>query len=75
MHLAAAAQFFEREGHLLLSRKHVETITVGGNGDEDQAQRDMPLKLGAGGGNQRPRAASLNPERVEQLSEVEMRWT
>ncbi|MFD9302234.1 helicase associated domain-containing protein [Streptomyces sp. NPDC060048] len=72
MHLTAAAQYFEREGHLTVPRKHVETITIG-DGD-GQAQRDVPLKLGTWVDNQRRRAASLTPERVEQLSKVGMRW-
>lgn len=75
MHLAAARQFFEREGHLRVPRKHVETITVGGDGGEDREQRDVPLRLGAWVGNQRSRAATLTPERVEQLSAIGMRWT
>ncbi|MEJ8653853.1 Helicase associated domain protein [Streptomyces sp. MS1.AVA.3] len=65
--LAAARQFFEREGHLQVPRKHVERI-VG----EDQEERE--LRLGAWIGNQRSRAASLTPERVEQLSAIGMRW-
>ncbi|MFF1713177.1 helicase associated domain-containing protein [Streptomyces sp. NPDC058268] len=52
MHLAAATQFFEREGHLKVPRKHVETITFGGG--EDQEERE--LRLGAWIGNQRSRA-------------------
>ncbi|RPK37206.1 Helicase associated domain protein [Streptomyces sp. ADI92-24] len=56
MHLTAARQHFERDGHIRLPRKHVETITV--NGDSgDQKQR--PLKLGAWVANQRTRAATL----------------
>ncbi|MFE7332665.1 helicase associated domain-containing protein [Streptomyces sp. NPDC057565] len=74
LNLAAAAQFHEREGHLRVPRKHVETITVGEDGGEDQEQRDVPLKLGAWIGNQRSRAATLSPERMEQLSRVGMRW-
>ncbi|MFI6768641.1 Helicase associated domain protein [Streptomyces sp. NPDC050355] len=73
MNLAAATQFFEREGHLRVPRKHIETITMGDDG-EDQEQRDVPLKLGAWIGNQRSRATSLAPERVEQLSKIGMRW-
>lgn len=73
MHFNAAAQYFEREGHLTVPRKHVETITIG-DGDDDQAQRDVPLKLGTWVDNQRRRAATLTPERVEQLSKVGMRW-
>ncbi|MDN3247523.1 helicase associated domain-containing protein [Streptomyces mutabilis] len=33
------------------------------------------LKLGAWIGNQRSRAATLSPERIEQLSAIGMRWT
>ncbi|WP_442819820.1 helicase associated domain-containing protein [Streptomyces sp. NBC_00841] len=78
MHLAAARQFFDREGHLRVPRKHAETITIGGGdgrGGEDQKQRDIQLKLGAWVSNQRSRAASLTPERIEQLSAVGMRWS
>jgi superfamily II DNA or RNA helicase len=75
LHLAAARQFFKREGHLKVPRKHVETIVLGGGDGEDQEQRDVQLKLGAWVGNQRSRAATLTPERVEQLSAIGMRWT
>lgn len=68
MHYAAAKQFYEREGHLRVPRKHVER-TVG----EDQEERE--LRLGAWIGNQRSRAATLTPERVEQLSAIGMRWS
>ncbi|MFJ3670349.1 Helicase associated domain protein [Streptomyces sp. NPDC090106] len=63
----AARQFYEREGHLRVPRKHVERIA------EDQAERE--IKLGAWIDNQRSRAAALAPERVEQLSVIGMRWT
>ncbi|MFM9596580.1 helicase associated domain-containing protein [Streptomyces scabiei] len=60
-----------------MPRKHVERIVVGGDGKsgsgEDQEERE--LKLGAWIGNQRSRAATLAPERVEQLSAIGMRWT
>ncbi|MFI8351437.1 helicase associated domain-containing protein [Streptomyces sp. NPDC085596] len=65
----AARQFFEREGHLQVPRKHIERIAVG----EDQEEREH--RLGAWISNQRSRAAMLSPERVEQLSEIGMRWT
>ncbi|MGW3875948.1 helicase associated domain-containing protein [Streptomyces sp. NPDC005055] len=52
--------------------EHVETIVVGGDGNEDQEARE--IRLGAWVGNQRSRAATLTPERVEQLSQVGMRW-
>ncbi|MFH8417417.1 DEAD/DEAH box helicase [Streptomyces collinus] len=63
----AARQFYEREGHLRVPRKHVERIA-----GEDQQERE--LRLGAWIGNQRSRAATLSPERVEQLSVIGMRW-
>ncbi|MET8819760.1 DEAD/DEAH box helicase [Streptomyces rochei] len=67
MNYLAAKQFYEREGHLQVPRQHVER-TVG----EDQEERE--LKLGAWIGNQRSRAVTLSPERVEQLSAIGMRW-
>ena len=71
MNFAAAKQFYEREGHLRVPRKHVERIVIGDG--EDQAARE--LRLGAWVGNQRSRAATLSPERVEQLSAIGMRWS
>ncbi|MFJ3882398.1 Helicase associated domain protein [Streptomyces sp. NPDC090077] len=68
MNFEAAKQFFEREGHLRVPRKHVERI-VGEN------QEERELRLGAWIGNQRSRAATLPPERAEQLSAIGMRWT
>ncbi|WP_331730502.1 Helicase associated domain protein [Streptomyces sp. NBC_01174] len=73
MHLAAARQFFEREGHLKVPRKHIETISAPGADHGHDEER--PLKLGAWVANQRSRAATLTSERVEQLSAVGMRWT
>ncbi|MFJ9080338.1 helicase associated domain-containing protein [Streptomyces sp. NPDC102278] len=73
MHYGAAVQYFEREGHLTVPRKHVETIALGGE-SKDQAQRGLELKLGMWVDNQRRRAATLTPERVEQLSKAGMRW-
>ncbi|MEW2297518.1 Helicase associated domain protein [Streptomyces sp. NPDC006743] len=68
MNYEAAKQFFEREGHLRVPRKHVERTVIG----EDQEERE--LRLGAWIGNQRSRAATLSPERVELLSAIGMRW-
>ncbi|GGU68160.1 helicase [Streptomyces lavendofoliae] len=68
MSYEAAKQFYEREGHLQVPRKWVERI-VG----EDQEERQH--KLGAWIGNQRSRAATLTPERMEQLSAIGMRWS
>ncbi|MGA5285464.1 Helicase associated domain protein [Streptomyces griseoincarnatus] len=67
MNYQAARQFYEREGHLQVPRKHIERI-IG----EDQ--EEWELRLGAWIGNQRSRAATLSPERVEQLSAIGMRW-
>ncbi|MER6739176.1 DEAD/DEAH box helicase [Streptomyces puniciscabiei] len=67
MNYAAAKQFYEREGHLRVPRKHVERIV-----SDDQEERQ--LRLGAWINNQRSRAAALSPERVEQLSAIGMRW-
>ncbi|MFF3920386.1 Helicase associated domain protein [Streptomyces sp. NPDC001852] len=69
LNYAAAKQFYEREGHLRVPRKHIERITVG----ENQEQRE--IKLGAWISNQRSRTATLSLERVEQLSAIGMRWT
>ncbi|GAA2518906.1 DEAD/DEAH box helicase [Streptomyces gobitricini] len=74
MNYEAAKQYYQREGHLQVPRKHIETITVGGDG-EDQEQWDVQLKLGAWVSNQRSRAATLTPERIEQLSAIGMRWS
>ncbi|GGP32457.1 helicase [Streptomyces capoamus] len=75
MNYAAARQFYEREGHLRVPRKHIETIVVGdGKGRNGQDQEERQLRLGAWIGNQRSRAATLSPERVEQLSAIGMRW-
>ncbi|MEU0068674.1 Helicase associated domain protein [Streptomyces sp. NPDC006332] len=68
MNYEAAKQFYEREGHLQVPRKHIERIA-----GEDQEEREH--KLGAWIGNQRSRAVTLAPERVEQLSAIGMRWT
>lgn len=65
--LTAARQFFEREGHLTVPRKHVETVFSEDGGE-------LQFRLGAWVNNQRSRAATLTPERVEQLSKVGMRW-
>ncbi|MFI9251311.1 Helicase associated domain protein [Streptomyces sp. NPDC053069] len=76
LNYTAAKQFYEREGHLRVPRKHVETIVVGDGKDcSGQDQEEWQIRLGAFIGNQRSRAATLSPERVEQLSAIGMRWT
>jgi hypothetical protein len=71
LNYTAARQYYEREGHLQVPRGHVERI-ITGDGRENQEERD--LKLGSWVSNQRSRAAALPPERVQQLSEIGMRW-
>ncbi|MEU8571094.1 Helicase associated domain protein [Streptomyces pathocidini] len=71
LNLAAATQYYQREGHLRVPRKHVETIATGA---DDEAQEKQELRLGAWVSNQRSRAATLTPERIEQLSSIGMRW-
>ncbi|MFI9248391.1 Helicase associated domain protein [Streptomyces sp. NPDC053086] len=68
MNYEAATQYYRREGHLRVPRKHVETIVVG------VGQEERQIRLGAWIGNQRSRAATLSRERVEQLSNIGMRW-
>ncbi|MGW2892611.1 Helicase associated domain protein [Streptomyces griseoruber] len=65
--LAAAKQFYEREGHLIVPRKHVETVLS----DEGW---ELQFRLGAWVSNQRSRAATLPEDRREQLSAIGMRW-
>ncbi|MFF9757745.1 Helicase associated domain protein [Streptomyces sp. NPDC014344] len=84
MNYAAAKQFYEREGHLRVPRKHIERITTGGEqdpghdgehaGHDGEEAKEHHLRLGAWVSNQRSRAAALTPERVEQLSAIGMRW-
>ncbi|MET8956279.1 Helicase associated domain protein [Streptomyces sp. NPDC004533] len=73
LNYAAAKQYYEREGHLRVPRKHVERIVVGDGDGGDQEERE--LRLGAWISNQRNRAATLTPERIEQLTAINMRWT
>ncbi|MEU6371186.1 helicase associated domain-containing protein [Streptomyces sp. NPDC046931] len=61
-------------------RSHIETIVIGGgeDGGRDGVKAEPEehhLGLGAWIGNQRSKAASLSPERVEQLAAIGMRWT
>ncbi len=67
MNYAAAKQYYEREGHLRVPRKHIERVD-----GENQEKRE--LRLGAWISNQRSRAATLTPERIAQLSRIGMRW-
>ncbi|MEW2813231.1 helicase associated domain-containing protein, partial [Streptomyces massasporeus] len=71
LNYTAATQYYQRERHLRVPRKHIEQITIGSG----QNQKERELKLGAWISNQRSRAATLTPERIEQLSKIGMRWT
>ncbi|WP_369193117.1 DEAD/DEAH box helicase [Streptomyces djakartensis] len=74
LNYAAARQFYEREGHLRVPRKHLERIvTADAFGEGRSSEQD--IRLGAWIDNQRSRAATLSPERVERLSAIGMRWT
>ncbi|MET8948786.1 Helicase associated domain protein [Streptomyces sp. NPDC004542] len=68
VNLAAATQFYRREGHLAVPRAHVETVALPDGGQERR------VRLGAWISNQRSRAATLTPERVAELSGIGMRW-
>ncbi|MEU6475237.1 Helicase associated domain protein [Streptomyces massasporeus] len=68
----AAKQYYQREGHLRVPRKHTEQIFVGSGDGEEREERE--IRLGAWVSNQRSRAAALSPERIEQLSTIGMRW-
>ncbi|MZE72655.1 DEAD/DEAH box helicase [Streptomyces sp. SID5789] len=68
MNYEAAKQFYEREGHLQVPRKHVERIVREG-------QEEREYRLGSWIGNQRSRASTLTPERMELLSAIGMRWS
>jgi hypothetical protein len=76
LNLAAAKQFYQREGHLRVPRKHVETIVIGSGDDDSSGERQevRELRLGAWISNQRSRATTLTPERIEQLCAIGMRW-
>ncbi|WP_437023862.1 Helicase associated domain protein [Streptomyces sp. enrichment culture] len=75
----AAKQYYQREGHLRVPRKHIERIVIGRGGygdcDSGEDQEERELRLGAWVANQRSRAATLTPERIEALSAIGMRWT
>ncbi|MDX2530797.1 DEAD/DEAH box helicase [Streptomyces europaeiscabiei] len=60
--LAAARQYYQREGHLNVPRQHVETVD-----GEDRA-------LGVFIANCRARKQRLAPERVQELTVVGMKW-
>jgi hypothetical protein len=60
--LAAAHQYREREGHLNVPRRHIETV-----GERSSA-------LGVFIANCRARKTALAPERVQELAAIGMKW-
>ncbi|MHC3455739.1 helicase associated domain-containing protein [Streptomyces prasinus] len=79
MNYQAARQFYEREGHLRVPREHIERIIIDGeygsrDGESREGQEAREVRLGTWVGNQRSRAATLSPDRIEQLSAIGMRW-
>ncbi|MGW2240279.1 Helicase associated domain protein [Streptomyces sp. NPDC001759] len=70
--LAAARQYRNREGHLHVPRKHIETISARDGAGEEDGQ--TVVRLGAWIDNTRRRATKLSPERRADLSELGMRW-
>ncbi|MEW2157362.1 Helicase associated domain protein [Streptomyces sp. NPDC007189] len=77
LNYAAAQQFYQREGHLRVPRKHVERIVLEArrDGAADEGREIRELRLGAWISNQRSRAATLSPDRIKKLSAIGMRWT
>ncbi|MPY36756.1 DEAD/DEAH box helicase [Streptomyces adustus] len=68
--LAAARQFHAREGHLLVPRKHLETVV----GDAGDGGWEEVVKLGAWVDNARRRAGNLSNQRRAELDQLGMRW-
>ena len=66
INLAAAQAYREREGHLHVPRKHIETLHIDGFTHE--------VKLGVWIMNQRGRRATLTAERAGALTALGMRW-
>ncbi|MCX4826855.1 Helicase associated domain protein [Streptomyces sp. NBC_01142] len=61
--LAAARQYQQREGHLDVPRGHTETVD------------GIQYALGVFIANNRSRRAKLAPERIEELTDLGMRWS
>lgn len=68
MHYEAAKQFYEWEGHLIVPCKQVETLL-------SEEGWELQFRLGVWISNQRSRAASLSPGRMDKLSRIGMRWS
>ncbi|TNM23271.1 DEAD/DEAH box helicase [Streptomyces sedi] len=66
--VAAARQYLAREGHLTVSRGHIEHLTL--NADNDQEQQTVAVKLGVWRSNMRSRRHTLPPEQQAVLEEL-----
>ncbi|MBT2386546.1 DEAD/DEAH box helicase [Streptomyces sp. ISL-11] len=77
LNLCAARQFHAREGHLNVSRKHVERLAPedGLPSRQDGAERSEAVKLGMVLDNIRKRADKLTEQRRADLDTLGMRWT
>ncbi|MYW00271.1 helicase associated domain-containing protein [Streptomyces sp. SID3343] len=75
---AAAVGYRQREGHLEVSRAHVETVTTDSSAGPDDGAGEgggvVEVRLGKWVNNQRTRRGSLSEERVRLLTELGMRW-
>ncbi|MFF0747179.1 Helicase associated domain protein [Streptomyces sp. NPDC004111] len=75
--LTAAKAFHAREGHLVVSRKHVEHLESadGSAGAQSGAEGVVGVRLGSWLDNVRKREDKLTPERRAQLDALGMRWS
>lgn len=71
--LAATRRYHQRERHLRVPRKRVEIHVI--NGRDGEERQDRLVRPGAWVSNQRSRAATLTPVRIEQMAAIGMRWT
>ncbi|GAA2338522.1 Helicase associated domain protein [Streptomyces kunmingensis] len=79
LNLAAARQYRAREGHLNISRKHIEALPVelagpAALGRETTPEGDVLVDLGMWTANVRRRADKLTTERRTALDQLGMRW-
>jgi hypothetical protein len=78
LNLAAAKAFHAREGHLVVPRKHVESVESRGGSGGVQGGADgfevVDVKLGMVLDNIRKRADKLSDERRAELDALGMRW-
>ncbi|MFD7533539.1 helicase associated domain-containing protein [Streptomyces sp. NPDC059849] len=74
--LTAARQFYAREGHLRVPRKHVEHLETENalSGRQGGTEGPVVVKLGTWLDNVRKRAAKLPEQRRTDLDQLGMRW-